>query len=223
MSSAPTNTHQPDLTVTTVRDADRAAVLLHPHRQRILEGLSTPDSAAGVARRLGLPRQQVNYHLRELEKAGFVELVEERRRGNFIERVVAATARRFVISPEVLGSLGDDVEGLRDHFSSSYLLATATRTIRELAQLRSRADEAGQRLATMTLTTEVRFASAADRDAFARELTDAVAHLVQRYHDASGSARFRVLLGGYPAPLDDDGGGGDHPSGRAGQPPSFKP
>lgn len=213
-----TTAHPLARTVETVRDAERAALLLHPHRQKILETLATPDSAAGVARRLGLARQQVNYHLRELEKAGLVELVEERRRGNFTERVVAATARRYLLSPEVLGALGGDVEGLRDHFSPTSLLAIASRTIRELAELRSRADEAGQRLATMTLTTDVRFASADDRDAFARELTEAVAHLVQRYHSAEGSGRFRVLIGGYPAPPGADTHGGGPSFGHAGQP-----
>src|SRR5262250_3074362 len=57
---------------------------------RILEQLAEPDSAAGVARRLKLPRQQISYHLRELEHAGLVELVEERRKGNCLERVVRA-------------------------------------------------------------------------------------------------------------------------------------
>jgi len=185
-----------------LRNPAQVEALLQPLRQRLLEELQRPDSAAGLARRLGLPRQQVNYHLRELESAGLVRLVEERRRGNFVERVMGASARRYVISPEVLGSLGDDLEGIRDHFSSAFLVAEAARTIRDLASLRERADEAGRRLATMTLATEVRFASAAARDAFARELTDAMARLVQRYHDASapGGRRFRLLLGAYPSP-----------------------
>lgn len=184
--------------------------MLQPLRRRLLEELQRPDSAAGLARRLDLSRQQVNYHLRELERAGLVELVEERRSGNFVERVVAASARRYVISPEVLGSLGGDLEEVRDHFSSAYLVATAARTIRDLASLRERADEAGKRLATMTLSTEVRFATAEERDAFARELTESVARLVQRYHDANapGGRRFRLLLGAYPSPSS-QGGDGD--------------
>jgi hypothetical protein len=49
---------------------------------------------------LALPRQQVGYHLRALEQAGLVELVEERRKGNCIERIVRAAACSYVISPE---------------------------------------------------------------------------------------------------------------------------
>ena len=74
--------------IQVIQSADTAATLFSPARMRILEHLSKPDSAAGVARRLELPRQQIGYHLRELEQAGLVELVEERRKGNCIERVV---------------------------------------------------------------------------------------------------------------------------------------
>lgn len=184
-----------------VRESQRAAALLHPQRLRLLEAFVQPDSAAGVARQLGLPRQQVSYHVRELEKAGFVELVEERRRGNCTERVLRATARRYVISPEVLGELGGDPEDPGGHFSSSYLVAAAARAIRDLGELRQAADQEGKRLATMTLQSEVRFATAADRDGFARELTDALARLIVKYHDGDAEAGrcFQLLLAAYPS------------------------
>jgi hypothetical protein len=77
----------------------------------------------------------------------------------------------------------------------------AARIVRDLGILRSRADRAGQGLATFTLETEVRFASAADRDAFARELTGQVTALALKCHDErSKSGRlFRFVLGVYPA------------------------
>ena len=60
---------------------------------------------------------------------------------------------------------------------------------------------AGKKLATFTLETEVRFASASDRDAFTRELSSKIAELAVRYHDAHAShgRLFRFLLGAYPA------------------------
>jgi DNA-binding transcriptional ArsR family regulator len=167
----------------------------------MLEELQEPASASGLARRLGVPRQQANYHLRELERAGLVELVEERRRGNCTERLLRATARSYVISPEVLGGVGADPQEARDRFSSSYLVAVAARTIRDVAELRARADAAGKRLATLTLETEVRFASAENRNAFTKELSDALARLIVKYHDAEaeGGRSFRLHLGAYPA------------------------
>ena len=80
---------------------------------QLYQQLAEPDSASGVARRLGLPRQQVNYHLRELEKQGFLEFIEERRKGNCMERLVRATARTYLISPEALGHLGPTPEQQR--------------------------------------------------------------------------------------------------------------
>jgi DNA-binding transcriptional ArsR family regulator len=55
--------------VQIVRDPAKAAVFLQPARLRMLEHLAgEPNSGSGLARLMDLPRQQVNYHLRELEK-----------------------------------------------------------------------------------------------------------------------------------------------------------
>jgi DNA-binding transcriptional ArsR family regulator len=188
-------------TMATIHDPAQAGTLLDPMRMVLLERLREPDSAAGLARQMNLPRQKLNYHLRELEKAGLVELVEERRKGNCIERVVRATARSFVIDPAVLGKLGADPREVQDKFSAAYLIAVAARTIRDVAVLRGRAEKAGKRLATFSLQTEMRFASAADRAAFVEELTGEIARLAAKYHNehAAGGRRFQFVLGGYPA------------------------
>ena len=57
--------------VRVLDDASSVGRALSPVRRRILEHLAEPDSAAGLAARLRLPRQKVNYHLRVLEKAGY--------------------------------------------------------------------------------------------------------------------------------------------------------
>ena len=183
-----------------VQSSERAAAMLHPLRMQVLEALREPRSATGLARLIGLPRQKVNYHLRELEKHGFVELVEERRKGNCIERIYRSTARAYVISPDTVGMLAADPEQIQDRFSSAYLTALAAKATRDLGRLRARAAKAGKRLATFSLQTEVRFASAAARAAFAEELTREFSALVARYHDeeARGGRRFTFIVGGYP-------------------------
>ena len=183
-----------------VHEPKRAAALLHPLRLEILEALREPGSATSVAKRLDLPRQRVNYHLRELEKEGLVELVEERRKGNCIERLVRATARHYLITPEVLGDLAADPADIRDRVSSTYLVAVAAQVIRDLGVLRSGADEAGKTIATLTLQSEIAFASPNERNAFAEELSNEVACLVAKYHDESSSdaRRFKLMLGVYP-------------------------
>jgi DNA-binding transcriptional ArsR family regulator len=193
--------------VAVIRRPGPAAAALDPIRQRVLSHLREPDSATGLARRLRLPRQKVNYHLRTLEAAGLVELVEERRKGNCLERVVRATAHAFVISPEALGAVAPPADLTADRLSSAYLIAAAGRTIRDLAELETRARKSGKRLATLTLETDVRFATAADRAAFAEELAEAVARLTAKYHDdrAPGGRRFRLLAAVHPVPATDGG------------------
>jgi DNA-binding transcriptional ArsR family regulator len=185
-----------------VRSPDAAAALLDPTRQQLLSHLREPDSATGLARRLKLPRQRINYHLKVLEGAGLVELVEERRKGNCLERVVRATARAFIISPEALGDLGPGADLAADRMSSAYLVAAAGRTIREVALLEDKAKREGKRVATLTLDTEVRFASAEARARFAEELTEAVARIAARYNDdrAPGGRRYRILSAVHPMP-----------------------
>ena len=185
-----------------VRSPASAAALLDTTRQQLLAHLREPDSATGLARRLKLPRQRINYHLKVLEGAGLVELVEERRKGNCLERVVRATARAFIISPEALGELGPSAEMAADRLSSAYLIAAAGRIIRDLAALEDKAKREGKRVATLTLEADVRFADAGARARFAEELAEVVARLAARYHDdrAPGGRRFRLLAAVHPAP-----------------------
>jgi len=182
-------------------DPEVAAVLLKPSRIRILERLGEPDSASGIARKLSMPRQLVNYHLRELEAAGLVEFVEERRKGNCTERLLRAKALSWLIDPGSLGSLRPDPDAIADHLSSAFLVACAARLIKEVAGLRRRAERAGKALGTLTLESNIRFRSPADRAAFSAELTEAFTQVIAKYHDksAAGGRSFRLMLGAWPS------------------------
>lgn len=192
-------------TLQVIRDPRAAASALDPARLALLEKLEEPNSAAGLARQAGIPRQKLNYHLRQLEKDGLVEFVEERRKGNCLERIVRATARQYLISPEAMGKLGSSPSGIRDRFSAAYLAGVAGRVIRELASVRARAQEQGRRISTLTVEGEVRFASADSRAAFAAELTESVIGLIAKYHDQSApqGRTFRLIVGAYPKPPED--------------------
>ena len=180
---------------------DRASALLDPARLRILEALREPDSSAGLARRLGFPRQRVGHHVRALEAAGLLTPVGERRKRNCVERLLQATARTYVLAPALLGRLGLSAEDARDQFSSTYLLAAATRVLQEVSTLRPRAEAAGKKLPTLTLQTEVRFATARSQNEFLEELLQSFAALVAKHHqpDATVGRTFRLTLLGHPA------------------------
>jgi DNA-binding transcriptional ArsR family regulator len=183
-----------------VADPDRAATALSPDRRRLLAALAeAPNSATGLAELLGDSRQRLNYHLRELEKAGFLELVEERRKGNCTERVLRAKAKHWLIDPGALAGLGDQPLPPPDRFSATYLIALAARAIREVAGLVGKASGSQKRLATLALDTEIRLARPADFSAFAEDLALAVGQVIERHtHDAPGGRRFRILAGAWP-------------------------
>lgn len=187
--------------VAVIEDPAVAAVSLDPMRTRLLAELTEPASATTLAGRVGLARQKVNYHLRELERHGLVELVEERRRGNMTERVLQATAGSYVISPAALASVAPDPSRSPDRLSARWLLALAARLVRDVGALIIGANRANKPLATFAIEGEVRFASAADRAAFADELARTVTALVGRYHDedAAGGRRHRFVLAIHPA------------------------
>jgi DNA-binding transcriptional ArsR family regulator len=186
--------------VQVLTDASQLAAALSPLRMRVLREMQQPQSATSLAPRLGLPRQTLNYHLRELEREGFLEVVEERPRRGCVERLLKVTSRAFVVNPALLGALSDDPDEARDRFSSAFLVATATKLIRDVVVLGDRASAVKQRLATFTLDCEIGFSSPAAFRAFTEELASTVARLAARYDSADAkSRRFRVVLGSHPA------------------------
>lgn len=190
------------LDVEVIDDAAAAVVVLDPVRTRLLAELAEPASAATLAARVGLTRQKVNYHLRMLEAHGLVRIAEERRWGGLTERLLVATAASYIVSPSALGEVASDPERSADRLSASYLVALAARVVREVGDLMQRAERAGKRLPTLSIDTEVRFRSAAERAAFTEELASAVTALVSRYHDESapGGRRHRLVVGAHPLP-----------------------
>jgi DNA-binding transcriptional ArsR family regulator len=191
--------------VTVIEDPAAAEVSLDPVRARLLAELAEPGSATMLATRIGLARQKVNYHLRTLEQHGLIELVEERRKGNVTERVMQATAVSFVISPAALASVAPDPGRSPDRTSARWLLALGARLVRDVGSLVSGAQKAGKRVASFGLDGEVRFASAADRSAFAAELGDTVTALIGKYHvdanhlDAKGTRAYRLVVALHPS------------------------
>jgi len=184
--------------VAVIDDSAAAEASLDPIRARLLAELAEPGSATTLGERVGLTRQKTNYHLRALERHGLVELVEERRKGNCTERILQATAASYVISPLALATVAPDPARDPDQRSARWLLALAGRLVGEVGELITGASAAGRPLATLGIDSEVRFASAKDRAAFAAELAGAVNGLVAKYHDESAPGgrphRFVVAL-----------------------------
>ncbi len=189
------------LDVAVIDDPAAAEVSLDPVRSRLLAALAEPGSATMLSTLVGLPRQKVNYHLKALERHGLIELVEERRKGNVTERIMQATAASYVISPAASAAVAPDPGRAPDQLSARWLLALAARLVQEVGTLLTGAAAARRPLATFAIDSEIRFASAADRAAFANELSESVAALVGKYHDdgAASGRRHRFVVALHPS------------------------
>lgn len=189
------------LDVAVIDEPSAASAALDPIRASLLANLAEPGSATTLAPLVGLTRQKVNYHLRTLEQHGLVELVEERRRGNCTERVMRATASSYVISSDAAPGVAPDPARSPDQLSGRWMIALAARLISEVGRLLAAAAVARKPLATYAIDSEVTFANATDRAAFAEELGAAVRDLAERYHDdsAAGGRRHRLILALHPS------------------------
>jgi hypothetical protein len=189
--------------VAAVGDARQAAVLFaHPLRPRLVALAREPASASELAARLALPRQRVNYHVRQLARARFLKRAGQVRKRNLIEQRYVATARAYVLAPGVLGPLAADAGTAEDAFSAARLVALAGEVQSDVSHAVHAAAAKGQRLATLSMVADIRFESPAQREAFTAALQAALVDVVGRYAlpaSAAAGRPFRLVLGCYPA------------------------
>jgi predicted ArsR family transcriptional regulator len=185
--------------IEVIADPVAAVVALDPVRARLLAELREPASAAALAGRVGLTRQKVNYHLRQLEAHGLVEVAETRAWGGLTERMLVATAAGYVVAPEPLGAVRD-----ANRLSAAYLIALAARVVREVGMIARQAARSNRAVPIFALDTEIRFAAPGDRAAFADELAAAVSRLAAKYHDeqAPDGRWQRLVVAVHPRPKD---------------------
>ena len=191
----------------------KAAVLMNPLRAELLRSAASPASATELAARFGLSRQRVNYHVRALARAGLLRRAGRRRKRNMIEQRYVATARSYVLSPDVIGVAGVSAEAAarkptaEDEFSAAHLMALTARTQSELGKVMASAAADQKRVPTLSVDAELRFESAEQRARFAAALREAVLEVVARHASpevrAGGSLpgrRYRLLVGCHPIP-----------------------
>lgn len=180
-----------------IDDAERARLALSPIRKRLLMALRQPESATTLAAALDLSRQRIGYHLRALEQAGLIELVEERQRRGFVERVLIARAEAFLVDPSILGPPPEAV--VQDQFAAGHLVSVAANIVRDVSRMRHSANQAGQRLLTFTIEADIGFSTPRQLEDFADEVTQAVAGLARKYKSDEPGRRYRLVVGAHPA------------------------
>lgn len=187
------------------RGDDEAACALQPMRRQILAALDEPDSASGIARRLNLPRQKVRYHLVELERYGYVELMETRRKGNCLEQVMRRAARAFLVCPALLGDTSLSRIEILDRYSSANLVAKAIATAQTVAEQQGEAAAQGLRLATFAAESRIHARSPQDLARFMEDLARAVHEVCARYDAGPKDPEARpydLFLACHPSPAE---------------------
>ena len=199
----------PVLPLESVRDRTRLGALVeHPLRLAILRAAAEPRSATEIAAGLGLPRQRVNYHIGRLRRAGFLVPAERLRRRGLFEQRYTASAQAYVVDPGALGPVGAQTDRIADRLSAEYLVALAAQMQGDLGRVATDAARQGKRVATLSISTELRFTSPEQRTRFARALQRAITGVVGRYAGPSRTADgapapgrlFRLVVGCYPPP-----------------------
>ena len=180
-----------------LREPEQIQALAHPLRLDVIAALEQPDSAAGVARNIGRPRQQVNYHLKELARVGLVQSAGERRKGNFIEQLYQAIARRFVVSSRFTWNPERLEATLRDQVALAQLTELGERLQRDAARLIDAAMMDGTEISSASAVAEVRFENEAARARFLEEYMDALQKLLNKHGGTKGEP-FRVMFAVYP-------------------------
>lgn len=177
--------------------SEQLAAVTHPTRLRILDALRSADSAAGVARRLGEPRQRINHHVRELAKVGLLTEAGERRKGNFVEQLYESTAGTLVVSPRLTWGDGARLRAIADQVSLQHLVEVGERLQRDAASLLDRAAFDGEQIPSATVEATVHFADAEARAAFLDEYLALTARQIEQ-HAAPDGAAFTVALVAHP-------------------------
>jgi Helix-turn-helix domain len=184
----------------TLDDPVAIVAATHPVRAAILDSMREPATAAAVARRIGQTRQNVAYHVRELEKVGLLRHVGQRQNGNFLEQTYVAVADTLVISPaSTWGDPGPRAEALADQLSLAELFAAGERLQHDCALLLDQAAFDGDEVPSASVTTDVRFGSDEARSAFLRDYVEALTTLARKHGSRRGTP-YRLLLAAYPNP-----------------------
>jgi DNA-binding transcriptional ArsR family regulator len=171
----------------TLTSSIEIAAYLHRTRMQMLATLRDgPATVTMIAERLGVHPANLTRHIRALEKAGLVTLVEKRDTGRNLEKWYASAAQTFDIAPDADALTAPHKTALA--FARSHLSAA-------LAHLPDDGAEAVQ-----VLVVNARVAGKQVR-VFAAELSR-LAKRFEAHGDNERATQYRLVLALYPAPED---------------------
>lgn len=103
-------------------------IIADPLRNQIMEVLTyAPMTIKAVAGKLGVESSKLYYHFNQLEKHGFIQVVETTIQGNLIEKQYWITAYKFDLKDELFNFNVDTLEGTENIITMLLSNINATR------------------------------------------------------------------------------------------------
>lgn len=89
-----------------IENIDELKVISDSFRVEILVNLGTnPQSGQELAERMNVSRSKVHYHLKELEKHGFIEVVKQEIVNGIVQKFYLPVAKAFVPSVNIFSNV----------------------------------------------------------------------------------------------------------------------
>jgi DNA-binding transcriptional ArsR family regulator len=169
---------------------EQADALFKPRRIEVLRRLTEPSTCTEIGKDLGDSPQKVYYHVKRLQSAGLVELVDERRIRGITEGIYRAVAHSYWVSPDLVGRIGPPRED--NQYGLGFLLDLSEGLQSDLAGLAAQEGSPP----TLGISGEVRLRG--DQGAaFVADLQAAFQGVLDRYSGNEGTP-FRLALACYP-------------------------
>jgi DNA-binding transcriptional ArsR family regulator len=109
-------------------------VISDPRRVELLHQIvDKPRTVKQIAELLGVPATKLYYHMKELEEAGFVRIVDTRLKSGILEKYYLATARRISVERDLLYSRSEG-EDARETVIAATIDATGDELRRSLSE-----------------------------------------------------------------------------------------
>lgn len=170
---------------------EQAETLLKPHRLTVLKELAQPSTCTELAARLDQSPQRIYYHVKRLQAVGLVRLVSEHKVRGMTEGVYQAAAKKYWLSPALVGTL-EDTARHGDDRNLARLLDLSEEVQRDIATL----DRDAARLPSIGISGEIRVRPE-QREEFLAALQGSLTELFTQYGGAEGDA-FKVAIACYP-------------------------
>ncbi|MCA9882686.1 MAG: helix-turn-helix transcriptional regulator [Anaerolineae bacterium] len=185
-----------------IDNVDQATTLLKPLRLQILQRLDESRSCSELSDYFGSTPQKMYYHVKELERAGLVRKVAEKRVRGTVEGYYQAQARSYWLAPQLVSQIGSE-QAASDQANLRVLLDLAAEVHDDIGHLGNRS-ATGEHIPSLSLSAQITLPDKSRRAEFLAELQTVFQQLATKYGTPSEDIAitdeqgFRLVLMCYP-------------------------